>query len=260
MKLSCYLIVKNEENRLERTLRAAAKVADEIVVVDSGSTDGTLDIARRYTGKVVFHEWKSYCDQKHYAETLCSNDWVLMLDADEVLSEPLIDEINAFKAAGPKADAYNLRIVNMYPFDDKPQLFSKSFNVVRLYDKTRCTLPPDRQNKDRVFVPKGVKIGQMKGKVLHYSLLSLEQAVAKYNEHSSELMRMMQEKGRRVSAFRLYVEWPLRFVRYFFFQGYFLTGTRGFMQAVVLTTFRWLKVAKAYEAQLAEEAEKKRKQ
>jgi len=90
VKLSVYLVTLNEEKRLEKTLKAASKVADEIVVVDSGSTDKTKDIALKYKAKFIFHEWKNISAQKHFAQNECKNDWVLSLDADEVLSEKLI--------------------------------------------------------------------------------------------------------------------------------------------------------------------------
>lgn len=258
MKLSVYMITCNEAKRLPRTLEQARKVADEIIVVDSGSTDSTVDIAKRFGAKTFFHEWNSYCDQKHYAEGLCENDFVLMLDADEVLSDALTDEILKIKETTPLFSAYNVKIANMYPYDEKPNPFALRFNVVRLYDKSLMTVPPDKQNKDRVAVPKGIKIGQLKNEIYHYSLLTLEQAVDKYNKHSSELQRMMAQKHRKISVIRLYWEFPWQFLRYFAGQRYFLQGAKGFSQAMVLAMFRWLKIAKAVEAQRIEKIKKER--
>ena len=83
-RISVYVIAKNEAKRIRRTLEAVRPVADEIVVVDSGSTDDTVRIASEIADKVVFREWTTYSDQKHYAQELCTNDWVMMDDADEV--------------------------------------------------------------------------------------------------------------------------------------------------------------------------------
>ena len=124
MLLSVYLITKNEEQRLEKTLAQAAKVADEIVVVDSGSTDNTLKIAESFGAKTLHHDWVSYCEQKNFAEQQCANDWVLMLDADEVLSEELVEEINRLKSGEPEFNAYKIKIVNMFPQDEKPRRFA----------------------------------------------------------------------------------------------------------------------------------------
>ena len=259
MKLSVYMITRNEAARLARTLEQAKKVADEIIVVDSGSTDSTVEIAKSFGAKTFFHEWISYCDQKHYAEGLCENDFVLMLDADEVLSDSLADEILKIKENAPAFSAYKVKIANMYPYDEKPHPFALRFNVVRLYDKSLMTVPPDKQNKDRVAVPKGIKIGQLKNEIYHYSLLTLEQAVDKYNKHSSELQRMMAQKHRRISVVRLYWEFPYQFLHYFFAQRYCLQGAKGFSQAMVLAMFRWLKIAKAVEAQRIEKIRQQKK-
>ena len=97
INLSVYIITLNEEKRLAKTLKQAQKVADEIIVVDSGSTDKTLEIAKKHNAKIIYNEWKSYCEQKHFAETQCTNDYVLMLDADEVLSDELVKEIKTLK-------------------------------------------------------------------------------------------------------------------------------------------------------------------
>lgn len=249
MKLSVYIITLNEEQRLTQTLKAAAKVADEIVVVDSGSTDKTIAIAKKHKAKVLHHKWISYCEQKSFAEKKCANDWVLMLDADEVLSDELIKEIKGLKRSEPPFKAYNVKICNMFLQDEKPRRFAQSFNVVRLYNRLFAHMPPDLYNKDRVKVAYGQPIGQLNGKIHHYCFLSLEQATAKYNLHSSELARTAIAQQRHFSRLRLYTEFPCQFLRYYFIRRYFLLGTQGFMQSMILANFRYLKIAKWFEYQ-----------
>ena len=248
MNLSVYLITLNEENRLENTLKAAAKVADEIVMVDSGSTDKTVEIAKKYKARIFYHEWKSYCDQKSFAEKKCSSNWVLMLDADEVLSDGLIAEIKQIKK-NPTADAYKIKICNMFPGDKKPRVFAQSFNAVRLYNRDCAYMPPDLWNKDRVKVRNPKNVSQLKNKIYHYCFLSLEQATAKYNLHGSELVHTVVAEKRTFSRLRLYTEFPRQFLRYYFLKRYFLLGTQGFIQAMVLAHFRFLKIAKWFEYQ-----------
>ena len=98
MKLSVYIVTLNEEKRLEKTLQAVQQVADEILIVDSGSTDKTKEIAEKYNAKFIFHKWKNISSQKKFAQDTCENDFVLSLDADEVLSPRLIEEINQVKS------------------------------------------------------------------------------------------------------------------------------------------------------------------
>lgn len=101
MKLSAALITLNEEDNLARTLEPLQGLADEIVIVDSGSTDRTLEIARAAGAKVFQEDWKGYVEQKNSAFAKCSGDWILNLDADEVLTPELAEEIRAKIAPGP---------------------------------------------------------------------------------------------------------------------------------------------------------------
>ena len=247
MKLSVYLITKNEDQRLNKTLAQAAKVADEILVVDSGSTDDTLNIAKKFGAKTIHHDWHSYCDQKHFAEQQCANDWVLMLDADEVLSEELVEEINRLKSGVPEFNAYQIKIVNMFPQDEMPRRFAHSFKPVRLYNRKFASMPKDLYNKDRVNVAKGQKIGKLKNHIHHFCILTLEQATNKYNIHSSELVKTLAAEKRKVSKLRIFTEFPRQFLHYYIGKRYCLLGTQGYIQALVLANFRFLKIAKYYE-------------
>lgn len=97
IKLSAAIIVKNEQANLPRWLKAVEQVADEIVAVDSGSSDRTVEILRQAGAKVEFRAWDGYAHQRNYADTLCGGDWVLMLDADEVLTAEGIEALRRFK-------------------------------------------------------------------------------------------------------------------------------------------------------------------
>ncbi len=247
MQLSVYIITLNEEARIEATIKQAKKVADEIVVVDSGSKDKTVEIAKNLGAKVIHHDWETYCKQKSFAEKQCANDWVLMLDADEVLSEDLVKELKAWKKTSPEFNAYKLKICNMFPTDKKPRRFAQSFNVVRLYNRRFAHMPEDLMNKDRIKVDEGQKIGRFRNVIHHFCILSLEQATAKYNIHSSELVKTMIKNRRKISKLRIFTEFPRQFLHYYFGKRYCLLGTEGYIQALVLANFRFLKIAKYYE-------------
>lgn len=246
-KLSVYIVTYNEEHRLEKTLQAASQVADEIVVVDSGSEDKTVDIAKKYGAKIYYNEWKTYCEQKHFAENKCSNNFVLLIDADEVLSDELIAEIKAEKQDF-KANAYKIKIVDMLPHDKKPSRFAQTFNPVRLYNRQYASMPKDKMNKDRVDVAEGQKIAQLNGKILHYSFVSLERALDKFNRHSTELQKTLVKEGKSFSVLRLVTEYPRQFCRYYFLKGYVFRGTDGFICASTMAYFRYLKIAKWFES------------
>lgn len=246
MQLSVYIITLNEETRLPATLTQAAKIADEILVVDSGSKDKTLEIAASFNAKIIHHNWQSYCEQKNFAERQCANDWVLMLDADEVLSDELVEEIRELKKSS-QHQAYKIKIINMFPTDKRPRRFAQSFNPVRLYNRQYASMPADLYNKDRVKVDENAKIGQLKNPIHHFCLLTIEQATAKYNLHSSELVKTLAAEKRNFSKLRLATEFPRQFLHYYFGKRYFLLGTRGLIQAHILANFRFLKQAKYYE-------------
>lgn len=245
VKISAYIVTLNEEKRLGKTLQALKKVADEIFVIDSGSTDKTQEIAEKYGAEFLFHKWKNISAQKHYGQELCHNDWVLSLDADEVLSPELIAEIKE-KMKNPTADAYRIKICDMLPGDKKPRLFAKTYNQVRLYNRKKSNMPDDLTN-DRVVVGEGAVVEQLESKVFHYSYISLTQTWFKLNMYTDELVKTAVEQGRKYSKLRLYTEFPRQFLVYYFKKRYFLYGTCGFWMATTYAYFRFLKIAKWFE-------------
>ena len=245
IKISAYLVTLNEEKRLPKTLAALQKVADEIIIVDSGSTDKTEEIAKQYNTKFIYHPWKNISSQKNFAQNQCQFDWVLSLDADEVLSDKLIAEINRLKE-NPKYQAYKLKIFDMFPGDKKSKLLAKGYNLVRLYNKNYAYMPDDLTH-DRVIVTKGTKIGQLKYRVHHYSYLTLTQFWYKLNMYTDELVKTALAKGKKYSRLRLITEFPRQFIIYYFFKRLFVNGLWGFVMATSYAYFRFLKIAKYFE-------------
>ncbi len=245
MKLSAYIVTLNEELRLDRTLKALKKVADEIIIVDSGSTDKTKEIAIKNGATFIFHKWKNISSQKHFAQNKCKNDWVLSLDADEVLSDELIKDIKEIKKH-PTADAYKIKMRDMMPGDEKPRRFAKTYNQVRLYNRKKANMP-DNLTHDRVVLGENCSVAQLESIVWHYSYVTLTQLWFKLNMYTDELVQVALKNGKQYSLWRLYTEMPVQFLKYYFIKRCCLYGKCGFWMAVSYAYFRFLKIAKWYE-------------
>lgn len=246
VKISAYVITFNEEKRLGKTLDALEKVADEIIVVDSGSTDKTEEIAKQHNVKFIHHDWVSYANQKNFAQNQCSNEWLLMIDADEVLSDDLIKEINEIKK-DPLYVVYKMRIGDMFPGFKRPRRFTKMYNLERLYHRDYATMYPDLLTKDRIALTEDVRIGQLKGLVHHYSYLTLENQINKLNRFTNQVIETALSEGKHYSRVRLVTEFFRQFFCYYIIKRQFLNGRWGFVSAVTLAYFRFLKIAKWFE-------------
>lgn len=245
-KLSVYMIACNEEQRIERTLAAAAQVADEIVLVDSGSTDRTLEIAQKYQARVLPHKWVSYANQKNFAQNQCKNKWLLSLDADEVLSPDLIREIKAWKQTKPACHVYRIKIADILP-GMAYKRWTRTYNLIRLYHREYATMRADLLTADRIHPTAPVKVGQFRAPVWHYSVLTVSQHVQKLNHYTDEVQAHIQKKKKSYSTLRLVGEFPLQFLNYYFIRRYIIHGRWGFVAAMNLAYARFLRIAKAME-------------
>lgn len=257
-KLSVYMITLNEEKRLEETLKAASRIADEIIIVDSGSTDRTEAIAKKYNAVFVYNKWKSFSAQKRVAQNLCENRYVMNLDADEVLSEDLIAEIKALKE-NFSADAYRVRVKDMYPGWKKPRRLGRTYNIIRLYNRDHMDMPDDYSNDRPVPLHENVKTGQLKAPVLHYSYIDLTQRIAKWNKYSSEFMKTAKGKKKKYSSLRLITEFPVQFLRYYLIKRYIFCGFYGFVESMTSAYFRFVKIAKFREEEIFERENENKK-
>jgi glycosyltransferase involved in cell wall biosynthesis len=248
---SCFIRTLNEERLIGRVVAAAREVADEIVIVDSGSKDATAAIAQAAGARVIHQEWLGSGRQKRFAEDQCRNAFVLDLDADEIVSPALVAEIRALFAAGPPPlPIYEVRLVTVPPVG-KPWTNIAVAHRRKLYDR-RVVRAPDHKAWDQFEVPAGVEVGRLAGDLLHHSFRDLEQLVEKLNRASTSRARDGKRAGRVAVALRVLFAWPFYFLRHYVMRGLFRAGIYGITVAGISATGRWLRDAKMYERILAD--------
>jgi glycosyltransferase involved in cell wall biosynthesis len=248
MGLSIAMVTLNEEANLGRTLESV-RWADEIVVVDSGSTDRTCEIARQYGAKVVLESWRGYAAQKNYSIELCSQDWVLSLDADEEVSPGLADEIRQVLADPNTLNGYGtprknlfmgrwMRFGGFYP-DPKLRLFKRGTAFVTGADP-----------HDHIELNKNVdqRTRQFRHALIHYTYPTLFLYLEHMNRYSSLGARDAVAKGHRsFSLINIVLRPLLTFVYNYFFRLGILDGREGLLLHLYHATYVSHKYAKAWE-------------
>jgi glycosyltransferase involved in cell wall biosynthesis len=253
-KLSLFIITQNEEKRLPLVLESVRGLVDETVVVDSGSTDGTEAIVRRYGGRFLRHEWESVGHQVKWAEEQCSHGWVLRLDADEVVSPELREEIMRCRENGSD-DAYYLRISEMVAGRARPNPWVKHYRLIRLYNRDSYTMAGTLGHDDVICIKPGAKTKLLSGFIHHYSYISIHQLVQKYNVESGRLVDRAAAIGKNYSPWRMAGAMSLNFFKRFILDRFFLYGFWGFIYSVEYAHLRFLKFSKFYEAKQFEKHE-----
>ncbi len=248
LPLSVFIIAKNEADRIPATLASVRHWVDEVIVVDSGSSDETVAVSEAMGARVVYRAWEGYGPQKVFAEGLCRNDWVLNLDADEEVSPELAAEIQALFAPGaPPSDlsAYTVPILPCYPTRTPGHPWTAFHHPVRLYDRRRAGFKPEPVH-DSVIVHSG-RIGHLTGFVWHRSFRSLSHHLAKVNETSSWRAEDLVRRGRIPSAWRLFLEPLWAFWKSYLLRREFANGTTGVVISHMYAFQRFIRLAKAWE-------------
>ncbi len=247
MPLSVAIVSLNEEVNLGRTLESV-KWADEIVVVDSGSTDRTCEIARRYGAKVVVEPWRGYAAQKNFAIEHCTQTWVLSLDADEQISPALAQEMRDVLSDPNALDGYRVPRLNLflgralrhggfYP-DPKLRLFRRGMGFVTGRD------PHDRV--ELKGVPKN-RIGRFRNPMIHYTYPSLYYYLEHMNRYSTVWNEVEGAKAQAFSVNAIVLRPLATFVYNYFFRLGFLDGREGLLLHLYHAGYVSWKYAKAWE-------------
>jgi glycosyltransferase involved in cell wall biosynthesis len=241
MKISATIIAVNEELNIARAIESL-RCCDEVVVVDSGSTDRTIEIARNLGARVIESPWHGYAKQKNVAAQNAENEWILSLDADEALSEALEAEIWQLKKNGPEFHAYTMP--RMAQYLGRWILHSGWYpdRKVRLYDRSKAIWVGE-------FVHESVQVdgtvGHLDSNLLHYTCDSLSEHLRTLDHYTTLAAQEIVANRRLVSWPELLLDPPWTFVRTYFLQRGFLDGFEGLVIAQMAAIYSFLKYAKA---------------
>lgn len=242
-KLSVTIITRDEAANLAAALESVSW-ADEIVVVDSESTDATVDIARRYTSKVLVRPWPGYVDQKNRAAAEASHDWILSLDADERVTPALAAEIQAILRSEPAVPGYRVPRVTFHlgrwirSTDWYPD------HQLRLYDRRRGRWTGK-------LVHESVKVdgpsADLAGELQHYAYRNLSHHLQTMDRYTTLAARQMRDEGRTAGWLDLAAHPPAAFLRNYVLRGGFRDGLAGLVISTLNATYVALKFAKLWE-------------
>jgi glycosyltransferase involved in cell wall biosynthesis len=238
--LTAILISYNEELDLPRALASLAGIADEIILVDSGSKDRTCEIARKFGARVYTRKLDSFAEQKNYASSLSSNDWILCIDCDQELSSELRSSILAWKQQAPAKNGYEiLQLSNYLGAWIRHSGWYPEFRVLLFRrDKSKFV----SALHERVHV-EGVP-GRLTGHLLHYTIRSLAEHRAKLDAMSTMAAEDMFVHGRKGWRAAMIFAPPWTIIQRLVFQLGFLDGRRGWLIAWLSGNYIYLKYRK----------------
>lgn len=224
-KLSVVIITYNEELNIGRCIESVRKVADEILVVDSFSTDRTKEICHGLGTQFFEHPFEGYIQQKNYAMSLAKFDHVLSLDADEALSESLSNSI--YKAKGRfELDGYYMNRMNNYCGKWVQHGDWYPDRKLRLWDRNKGEWG-GRNPHDHFIMQPDTKTGHLKGYILHYSYISIESHIGQFNKFTSISANELFSENRKISACGVFAKGFANFFKGFFLKLGFLDGYYG---------------------------------
>jgi glycosyltransferase involved in cell wall biosynthesis len=229
-KITAIIPTLNEEERVGNALKSVA-FADEIIVIDSFSYDNTVAIVKETKAVLLQRKFDDFSSQKNYAIAQASNDWILWLDADEVINEALKEEI--IKTLEDPKDYVGFYIYRTFFFKKKALRYSGTQNdkLIRLFNKQYCKY----EGKVHEKIKTQGKLGVLKHKVLHYSYIGFDRYIAKLNLHSTLKSEELLEGGLIITPYHLILKPLARFIKHYFIKLGFLDGFRGFVISYALS-------------------------
>ena len=242
LSLSCYIRTLNEETRIAATVRAARAVAAEVVVVDSGSTDETLARAQAAGARIVERPWLGFGHQKRLGEDACCHDWLLDLDADEVVTDELAEEIrNLFAEGEPAADVFRVALTFV---DPSGRAWRKARPLWRnkLYDRRKIRQPA-HQVWDQFRIPEGLRVRRLESRLLNYPFLDIHHYASKQVDYAFRFARALKDEGHSPTFLRVYFGLPYFFFRSWVLRGRWKEGIYGFLMSVTVAYAHWLRYA-----------------
>ncbi|MFW5851494.1 MAG: glycosyltransferase family 2 protein [Bacteroidota bacterium] len=245
--LSVAIITYNEEKNIEQCIRSVKDIADEIIVVDSFSTDLTPEICKKLNVTFIQHPFEGHIQQKNYARLQCSHNLVLSLDADEALSEELRESIINVKKSHI-SDGYTCNRRNHFCGTQVNHSGWYPDKSLRLWNKNKGEWGGSNPHDKFIMVP-DAKITHLNGDLLHYTTHSVEQAIIQINKFSTISAQSKFEKNKKSSIIKIILFPVWRFTRNYFLKAGFLDGLTGFIICKNAAYTVYLKYLKLYYLQ-----------
>lgn len=256
-KLSVAVITLNEERNIGRCLQSVAGLADEIVVIDSLSTDQTEAICLSFGARFEPQAFKGYIEQKRHAIERCSHDFVLVLDADEALSETLKQSIQCEKEKNFPTHCYTFnRLTNYFG----QWIYHSGWypdQKLRLFHRSKVYLGGQNPH-DRVFpLSETEKIAHLHGDLLHYSYYNVQEHYRQADRFATIAAKALSEKGKRSNYLLAAIKTLAKFIRNYILKAGFLDGRKGFVICKISALETWWKYTRLIHINRMNHAEKK---
>lgn len=241
-KISVCIITFNEEKDIKRCLESVLKISEDIIVVDSYSTDQTENICKSFPQvTIVQRKWTGYSDQKNYANSLAKNDWIFSIDADEVIGDELLTSLK------------ELTLLNgVYQCNRITNYCGKWIKNGGWYPDWKLRLFNKKEAQWEGLIHEDVKhdfseVKKLKGDLLHYSYHSIHQHVAQFNKFTELTAQKDKERGKKASILRILTAPLVKFIKDYFIKRGFLDGYYGFVVAALSSFATLLKYIKLRE-------------
>ena len=245
-KITVVIPCKNESEQLAACIGSAQDLADEVLVADSGSTDGSLEIARALGARVVEREYRTYGDFQNWAIPQASHRWVLVLDSDERVTPALAAEIRSVLAE-PGHDGYSIPRRNHFlghPIRFGPWMHDHCLRLFRR-DVVRYVGNTDHAHAKL----RSGSVGVLRNHLIHYTCTSYEQYLPKLQRYAATQARLWHQQGRRTNIAQMLFRGPFRFLQGYVGRFGFLDGVAGLQVCALIAYLSYLKHARLWELQ-----------
>jgi glycosyltransferase involved in cell wall biosynthesis len=245
IKISACICSFNEELKLEDCLKSIENFVDEIVVVDSGSTDRTREIAQRYTERVIHRDWPGMTAQRAFSISQATHDWILVIDCDERLTPELAASIDRLRKQGPKHEGYDLPRRTYYVYRWLNHAWYPGWRT-RVFDR-RCAEVGGVDPHDVIVMKSGTS-ARLDGDLLHYSFVSLSDHLQTIDSFTTIAAKELIRRGKRVGVLDPFTHGITAFIKLYIFKRGFLDGFAGFSVALLSGVYGFVKYAKVLMA------------
>jgi len=246
-QITAVIPCKNEREQLAACIASAREVADEILVADSGSTDGSLELAESLGARVIEREYRTYGDFQNWAIPQAAHAWVLVLDSDERVTPTLAAEIRSVIAAEPQHTGYSIPRRNHFlahPIRFGPWMHDHCLRLFRR-DAVRYVGNTDHAHAKL----RSGTVGSLRNHLVHYTCTSYEQYLPKLQRYAATQARLWHKQGRRTNIFQMLLRGPFRFLQGYIGRMGFLDGVAGLQVCALIAYLSYLKHARLLELQ-----------